>query len=241
MPELPQKVIIRTYAPVRRWIVIVTLTAVALLGSYLLYEYGRYIAGYDRLEALRVESQLQAEIDQRDATIRDLRRVSADFETFKASQGRERSELARSIGELQAQVGRQSQDLSFYKGIVVQSANAPDVKIQQLRIARGADPTRFVLHLTLVQPVRPDAVVNGAVTLIVDGQQGATPARLGLDALTAAGKAELSYSFRYFENLDPEIVIPAEFRPERVTVEVRSSRRGVTPLTQTFLWTVEAT
>jgi hypothetical protein len=241
MAELFQKVVIRTYAPVRRWIVIGTLLTVVPLAGYLLFEYGRYVSGYDRLEALRVESEMQEQLDQRDATIRDLRRVSADLDTFKASQSRERSELARSIGELQAQVARQSQDLAFYKGIVVQNANTPEVKIQQLRIARGTRPGSFVLHLTLVQPARPDGTVAGTVSVVLDGQQGAAPGKLELEALTGGAQRQLTYSFRYFENLDPEIVIPAEFRPERITVEVRSSRRGVTPLSQTFIWTVEAT
>ena len=218
----------------------VPLISGGVLGGYLLFEYGRYVSGYDRLAALRAESDLQTQLDERDGTIRDLRRFAADLGTLKASQARERSELSRTIGELQAQVARQTQDLAFYKGIVVQNSNAPEVKIQELRVANGPASGRYVLHLMLVQPVRPESLVAGTVAVTVEGQRRGAAERLDLEALTAGAQRQISYSFRYFANLDPEIVIPADFRPERITVEVRSSRRGVTPLSQTFLWTVEA-
>ena len=117
MPE-PQ-VVIRTYAPARRGLVLGVATLVVVLGAYLLFEFGRSRAGFDNLAAIRARAELREQLAQRDRTIRELRRMAADYETFRASQDRERSEVARTIGELQAQVARQSQELTFYKGIVV--------------------------------------------------------------------------------------------------------------------------
>jgi hypothetical protein len=244
MAELPQKVVIRTYAPARRGLVIGVLSLIALLGAYLLFEYGRSRAGYDNLAALRATAELRNEIAERDATIRELRRVAADYQTFSASQAQERSEVSRTIGDLQAQVARQSQELAFYKGIVVKESNKAEVAIQQLRVTPAANgPDRYVVRLTLVQPTRPDGIVTGNVALSLEGQQPGQPegktTRLDLAALTGGQTREIPYSFRYFENMDPEIVIPAGFRPDRLTVEIRSSRRGVEPVVQTILWSVE--
>jgi len=236
----PQKVVIRTYAPARRWVIGGLVAVVALFGGYLQFEYGRSRAGFDNLAAIRQRAELRQQIEQRDATIRELRRMAADFETFRAAQDRERSEVSRTIGELQAQVARQSQELTFYKGIVGREANKAEVAIQQLRITpTPAGAGRFKLRLMLVQPVRPDNTVSGAVSLSLEGQQAGAPAKLDTAALTGGQSRELRYSFRYFENMDPEIVIPAGFLPERLTVEVRSSRRGVEPIVQTILWSVE--
>lgn len=239
MPE-PHKVVIRTYAPARRWVIAGLVVVVALFGGYLQFEYGRSRAGFDNLAAIRQRAELRQQIEQRDATIRELRRMAADYETFRASQDRERSEVSRTIGELQAQVARQSQELAFYKGIVGREANKAEVAIQQLRITPAPSGAgRFKLRLMLVQPMRPDNTVSGAVSLSLEGQQGGAPAKLDTAALTGGQSRELRYSFRYFENMDPEIVIPAGFLPERLTVEVRSSRRGVEPVVQTILWSVE--
>ena len=51
---------------------------------------------------------------------------------------------------------------------------------------------------------------------------------------------ELPFNFRYFQNFEQEIAIPAGFAPERLTVEVRSGKKGVSPVTQTFPWNVDA-
>ncbi|MCP5360310.1 MAG: hypothetical protein H7A14_06285 [Sinobacteraceae bacterium] len=237
----PQKVVIRTYAPARRWVIVGLVAVIGLLGSYLLFESGRSYAGFDNLAAIRQRAELRQQIEERDMTIRELRRMAADFETFSAAQDRERSEVSRTIGELQAQVARQSQELAFYKGIVAKEANRPEVAIQQLRITPiAADTSRFKLRLMLVQPTRPDGTVSGTILLTLEGQQeDGTAAKLDTAALTGGQSRELRFSFRYFENMDPEIVIPDGFRPERLTVEVRSSRRGVEPVVQTILWSVE--
>jgi hypothetical protein len=238
--ETPPKVVIRTYAPQRAWIVGAALTAIAVVGGYLLFEYGRSRAGFDQLGALRERAELRREIRVRDQTIRELRRESAELATLRSSQARERAEVARTIGELQAEVAKQSQQLAFYQGIVVQGANAAEAKVQQLRVATGSAPGRFVVRFTLVQSGRPDRNISGRVLLTVEGEQSAAPAVLDMAALFGDRAFELPFSFRYFENLDPEIVIPDGFRPERVIVELRSSRREVVPVSQTFVWDTDA-
>jgi hypothetical protein len=65
-------------------------------------------------------------------------------------------------------------------------------------------------------------------------------ANFGLAALTAGQQQELPFSFRYYQNLDQDITIPAGVKPERLSVEVRSRRKGVAPVSQSFLWSVDA-
>lgn len=240
MADAPPKVVIRTYAPARAWVIGGALLLTAAVGGYALFEYGRSRAGFDQLAALRARAALQREIRARDATIVELRRESAELATLRSAQAQERAELSRTIGELQAEVAKQTQQLAFYQGIVVQGANAAEVKIQQLRVGAGSAPRNFIVRLTLVQAGRPDRTVSGKALITVEGERAGAPATLALAALTPARTVELPFSFRYFENLDPEIVIPDDFRPERIIVEIRSSRREVAPITQTYLWEIES-
>jgi hypothetical protein len=240
MPAPSRRPLIPPLLPLRRWVQPLGITLVALLGAFLMFELGRSRAGPDGLAVAQEASRLRAEIRVRDATIRELRRQTAELETLKAGQDEERSEVSRTIGELQAQVARQSQDLAFYKGIVVQSANQAEVSIRQARIARGTQPGRYVLRLILVQPSRPDRVVAGSVAVTLEGTRGGVPGKLTLQQLTAGRERELRYSFRYFQNLNPELVVPAGFIPERLALEVRSSRREVAPVSRTLLWSLDA-
>ena len=55
---------------------------------------------------------------------RELRTRLAELDTIRIGRAREQAEVARTIGDLQAQVARQAQELAFYRGIVAQAATS---------------------------------------------------------------------------------------------------------------------
>ncbi len=240
MAEVPPQLVVRAYSPARRWFAVGAIALAILSALYATFELGRYNAGYDSLAALRERSRLRAQLDERDATLAELQGQVAHLETSDIGQSRERLEVQRTIGELQAQVASLSQELAFYRGIVTQGANASEVKVQNLSIAATGEPNTYRVRLTLVQPVRPDAVVSGTVIFAVSGSQAGKTARLDFETLTGGKKRELPFTFRYLENIDEQIQLPADLKPEELQVEIRSSRRGVAPLQQSLIWNVES-
>jgi len=144
------------------------------------------------------------------------------------------------MGELQAQVARQSQELAFYRGVVAQNANTLGVKIEQLRITLGKRPATFTVHMSLVRSGRADSEASGTVHLSLDGTYDGSARTLDLAALSGGQVRELRYNFRYLQNFDQELAVPLAFKPGQLVVEVQSSHHDVAPLSQTFLWTVEA-
>jgi hypothetical protein len=240
MAEMPRNLVVRTHAPVRRMALTIAFAIVGAFALYVVYELGRYDAGYDRLAVSQERSELEVKIENLEKANRDLRTKLAELDTIRIGRNQERTELARTIGDLQAQVARQAQDLAFYRGIVTQGSNTLGVKIQQLRIAATESPNQFRVRMTIVQSVRPDEPVKGAVTLKVEGEKGGSATSLDYASLTGGQQREQPFNFRYFENFDQQITLPEGFRPERLTVEVSSERKGVTPMTQSFLWRVDA-
>jgi len=232
--------VVRTYAPVRRFITMGVGVLLAIFSLYAAYELGRFDAGYDRMAASQQRTELEVEIGRLEKSNRDLRTQLAALETMRVGHERERAEVARTIVDLQGRLARQQQDLAFYRGIVTQSAGALGVKIQQLRIENADAPRRYRVRLTLVQAGRPDSAVSGTLSLKVDGAAGGSAASHELASLTGQKQSELPFNFRYYENFEQEIALPEGFTPERVTVVVRATRKGVTPLTQTFAWKVDA-
>jgi hypothetical protein len=233
------KVVLRSHAPVRRYWLVIALGLLGIFTLYVAYEYGRFDGGYDRLTVSQRTAEHRLEIARLAEHNRELRSKVAEFETTAVGQANERAEVARAIGELQERVAKQAQELAFYEGIVVQGGNAPEVKVQQLRISATDDPQKFRLRITLVQPVRPDRNVTGVVTVRVDGEREGGPVTLDLATLTGGQGSEIPYSFRYFANIDPEVTLPEGFSPAHVQVEVRSNRKGISPATQTLDWSLE--
>ena len=233
-------VVIRTHAPVRRLIVLGAVPLLGLFALYIVYELGRYDAGYDRLAVAQARTELEVSIERLEKSNRDLRTRLAELDTIRIGRAREQAEVSRTIGDLQAQVGRQTQELAFYKGIVAQGAPAVGAKIQQVRISHGAKAGQFVLHMALVRSVRPDNIAAGSIGVTVEGDSAGSTTTADLAQLTAGKLHELPYSFRYFQNFDQEVTVPAGLKPDHVSIEVRSSHKDVAPVTQTFMWNVDA-
>jgi Family of unknown function (DUF6776) len=233
--------VIRTHSPQRRLILLGVVVVLVGLAMYIIYELGRFNAGYDRLEAAQQRTELEVEIERLGRSNHELRTQLAELDTIRIGRAREQAEVTRTIGDLQAQVARQTQELAFYRGIVAQSATAVGVKVQQVHITAGNKAQKFAVHIALVRSVRPDAVAVGAVGLSIDGMTSdGKSTTLDLTALTPAKQKELPFNFRYFENLDQDVALPAGFKPEKLAIEVRSNKKDVAPSSQSFLWTVDA-
>jgi hypothetical protein len=239
MPGLPPKLVVTTYAPTRRWITIVLLVLIVGGGVYGMYEFGRYRAGYDVVAGLKDRAAQTAKIAEQAATISDLRAKVAQLESSTVGQTREREEVQRTIGDLQAQVARANQELAFFRGIVTQSANSAEVKIQQARMVATATSNKFRVVVTLVQPMKPDSVVSGVVVLSVDGEVDGKPGRADFATLSGGKRREITFTFRYLETIEEEITMPPGMKPEQLLVEVRSNRRGSTPVQQSYVWSVD--
>ena len=239
MPGLPPKLVVTTYAPTRRWVTIVVLVLLVAGGIYGMFEFGRYRAGFDAANAWKERHELESQIEAREATIQELRAKVAQLESSTVGQTREREEVQRTIGDLQAQVARANQELAFFRGIVTQNANSAEVKIQQARMVATATANKFRVRVTLVQPMKPDTTVSGVVVLSVDGEVDGKPGRADFATLSGGKRREIPFTFRYLENIEEEITMPPGMKPEQLLVEVRSNRRGSAPVQQSYVWSVD--
>lgn len=233
------RLVVRTYAPLQRWLVIGGAVLGTLIALYAAFEWGRRNAGFDSRKARAEAGELRGQVRDLESEVRRLRLTLASQETERAGQVRERSELARTIGDLQAEVARQAQDLAFYRGVVGDSSQAEVLKIQQFRVTAGSEPGQYHVRLVLGRPLRPEDSVSGTVQITFEGTSGASPTALDLAAVSDVAGGVLNFNYRYVETLEQEIRLPEGFAPARTTVELQPARKGANRIRQTFLWTVE--
>jgi hypothetical protein len=232
--------VVRRRAPMLRSALFIATLLIGVFALYVVYELGRYNAGYDRQLVAQQRTELEVQIEQLQKENRGLRTQLAETDTIRLGRTREQAEVARAMGDLQAQVARQSQELAFYRGVVSQGAAALGIRIEQVRITPGTRPATFLVHMSLVRSGRADSDAAGVVHLSLDGSVDGAARTLDLPSLTASRVRELRYKFRYLESFDQELSVPLAFKPEKLAVEVQPSRHELAPLSQTFLWTIEA-
>lgn len=235
--------VIRPHAPMRRLILTVTAVFLAIVGLAAAFEFGQYRAGYNIASAIQERARLDGDIRQLKANNTGLQGRIIELETMNAGHTREDQVVARTIGDLQAQVARQTEELAFYRGVVAEGAPAIGVRVGTVRLSATKPAGHFLVHVSLVRAGKTDGMTTGSVSLAVDGQEaGGKPVTLDSQALAAGGAAsDAPYDFRYYQDLEQTVSLPPGFRPEHLTVQVSSNRKDIAPLTQTLPWSAVLT
>ena len=232
-PEL----VVRAHAPMRRLILTISLAVVVLVGLATAFEFGQYRAGFNAISAVKDRSRLDTTIKQLESSNTALQGRIIGLQTMDAGHKREDQEVARTIGDLQAQVARQTEELAFYRAVVAEGAPAIGVRVGTVRLSSAKPLGHFLVDVSLVRAGKTDGMTTGNITFTVDGQDaGGKAATLASPALAGDGSGDLPYNFRYFQDLSQTVALPPGFRPAHLTVEVSSTRKDVAPLTQTFPW-----
>ena len=198
------------------------------------FEYGRYRAGFDHIDAAREQARLVAEL--RDAQARNVALGDRVALLARSSEIDEtaRAQVKGSITELQDEILELREELAFYRGIV-----APDdrggLRVQSLKVTRGGQDRLWHYRLVLIQSIKQEQRANGTVELAVLGMRDGVPARLPLSEVAAIPTPSLQFSFRYFQDFEGDLLLPTGFAPGRIEVEVQMHSGGA-PVRQSFEW-----
>jgi hypothetical protein len=235
MADLFGKLVVRSYAPRRRAVLLgmAGLAAVAVL--YGMFELGRYDAGFRVVDSVRGALSASKRIRDLEADNERQREQLAAADVARRVDREGYKQVERSLGDMQGQIDRLTQDLSFYRGLV-QPDTLVHVKVQQMQIVPEAAAGQFRLKFVLMQAGKPDATVNGSVLITVDGLLHGKPSSVDLAHLAPDRRGGLGYSFRYFQGFDEPVQLPPGFEPTRIGVEIRAARDPLHGFHQAFVW-----
>jgi hypothetical protein len=230
------KLVVRSYAPRRRALLIGALLSVAAI-LYAAFELGRYDAGFRVVDSVRGALSASARIRNLEA---ENQRQRSQLEAAEVARRVDREgykQVERSLGDMQSQIARLNQDLSFYRGLV-QPDSLIHVKVQQMQIVPEAAQSQYRLKFVLMQTGKPDKAVAGSATITIDGLLRGKPSTLSFGQTSPNRRVSLAYSFRYFQDYDEPVQLPQGFEPTRVGVEIHSGkdRDASHSFRQAFVW-----
>ena len=210
---------------------------VAASALYLTYELGRYQAGYSLLDHRRDRAGFAAELAEEKTANDELRRQLAIGETAAEIDRATYTQVETTLGELQAQIQAQEEELVFYRGIVSPQDRIAGLRIQSLEALPSDGERRYLVRLLLVQAIVHSRSVSGAVKLHLEGLQDGEMASLDAADLVAQGaRYDMDYEFRYFQGLEAELELPIGFEPQRMNVEIWPNEARAERINQTFEW-----
>lgn len=214
--------------------------SVALIGVgalYLAFELGRYQSGYSLLDQRRERAALEADLTAERELSDELRRQLAIAETANEIDRETYAQVKATLGDLEAQIQTQEEELVFYRGIVSPQDRVAGLRIQSLEVLPSDGEARYFVRLLLVQAIVHNRRVSGAVKLQLEGIKDGQMASFDAAELVAAGGSyDMAYEFRYFQGLETELTLPSGFEPQRMIVEIWPNEARAERINQTFEW-----
>jgi hypothetical protein len=213
------------------------IAALVLLCGYLVYEFGRIQANYNIVEAGRERDAFEDHIDALNDEIAALKEAVATLETNRDIDRSAYQDVEASLVELQAKIQEQTNEITFYRGIISPADGKAGLRVQDLRLTRSATERAYTVRLVLVQSLKHDRTVSGDVGLFVEGMQdGSEVSYPYAQLLGSDAESQWAFKFRYFQDFDREIILPDGFTPENIRIEVRSKTRSISSIEERYAW-----
>ncbi|HEU4485938.1 MAG TPA: DUF6776 family protein [Povalibacter sp.] len=232
--------IIRSRPPWQRRLLLIGGCLGALVLLYAVYETGRFQGGYSKFAEIQQRRELTAKIDALSESNEKLKAELAAAALARTVDREAYSQVEKNLADLQAQVLKHREELTFYRGIVAPEDGVGGLRIQRFQIMPGGADQHYRLQLVLVQSMRQDSAASGVVSINIEGVRANAPTQLTLQQAGGETRADgqVDFRFRYFQELEQDITIPPDFEPRAVTVEVRSGR--LPPVKESYPWQIQA-
>jgi hypothetical protein len=221
-----------------RWLLgLLGAIVLACLAAWVGYGKGQRFAGHDAAAEAEQRAVMQGQVEQLEFENKQLHAKVAELEMARRLDRDAYGQVENTLGDLQSQLARQSDDLAFYRSIVSPADGIQGLRIQRFEVLPGDEPRQVQLKLTLVQAMRHESVVSGLAQITVLGMMNDAPARYSVGELLGKPRAQLPFSFRYFQTIEQTVALPEGFRPFETAIEVHSSKLR-SPVQQSFAWKV---
>jgi len=147
-------------------------------------------------------------------------------------------DLQSTLAERDEEVAGLRADVAFYERLVGSTAQRRGLAVHSLRLQPQND-TAWHFTGTLTQNLNRGAVSTGQLTVAIEGTRAGKLEKLTWPVLRQQPNAPgLTYSFKYFQQVEGDVFLPTGFTPVRVAV--RLEPRSGAPIEQSFTW-AEAT
>ncbi len=228
--------VVKPYHP---WLtrMLLGLAIIALIvGGWTLFDYGRYLAGYDRAESADQRDVLLTAKENLKSKVDDLREQKALLERAAQIEQEAYGELDTTLKELQGEILELKEELAFYRGIVSPQSASSGLHLQRFRIEANGKSRHYRYKLVLTQVLKNDRLVTGKVRLSIDGLMRNQPRTLTLKELSEKHVNELGYRFKYFQKLEGNLSLPKGFTPFRIKVQIIPRNRRHSSIEKTINW-----
>lgn len=178
----------------------------------------------DTGERLRTQADRIEDLEQRVATLSRSDQISRQANT----------DLQGTLAERDEEIASLRADIAFYERFVGATAQRRGLSVHELTL-QPQDEQAWHFTATLTQNLNRGAVNAGRLLVSVEGTEAGKLRRLAWSDLRQQPNAPgVPYSFKYFQQVEGDLLLPPGFKPVRVIARVVP--QGGAAVEQSFPW-----
>lgn len=234
------RMVVVPYRPFYRLILAVVLIVLTTAGIWGSYQYGHHKGTAVQEQALQERDRLQQEYAESAGELETLRQQLANV-TLGAEVDRKASETVRQeVISLKSQITELQEDISFYRGLMAPSGNKRGLTIGSLDVVSTGTPRRYSYKLVMQQLAENHVLLSGHLNFKIIGSLGDMRVAYPLKELSEqVGVEKIKLRFKYFQNIQGELVLPEGFEPDSIELVAKSVGRNATTVEKRFGWLVQ--
>jgi hypothetical protein len=236
-----QRMAVVPHRPGRRILLVSVLVLGVGASAVLGFMYG-YFNTLSRQQTARAS---QTELNQQLAAAQeenaDLYRQITILDMSRVMDQRATEEVHSTIKSLRDRVAQLEQEIVYYRQVVSKETEDTGLIISQLDLGATQENNRYRYKLVMrQQDADGDSFLVGHVKVNLIGTDGDEQRILALRDLSAEqDRLDIRLKFKYFQNIEGELVLPDGFIPERLQIAAVSLEPVEKSINQNFGWVVK--
>jgi hypothetical protein len=223
------------HQPLRRGVAAVVLVILTGFGGWSLYQWGHAVGGDGQSSARDTVRELQRQVSTLERANRQLVQRNAQLERDQVIARESVRRVQDALQQMEARFRVMEEELAFYRSIVSPENAESGLQIHSLTLEPVGRDGEYLYKAVLTQ-VRGSGMVEGTLELALVGQQGPARVELGSAELGEDLQASQPFGFRYFQNLEGRIRVPAGVTPRSLRVTARTGGDRPRQVEQDYAW-----
>jgi hypothetical protein len=145
------------------------------------------------------------------------------------------------VNRLHNEVSSLKEQLTFYRDIVSPDNDKEGLSVRGLLLTRLAQQGVYSYKVVVTKVPNDGNLIRGELTFEIEGTENNEVKRYNLQQLSLASSPtkEISFKFKYFQNLGGELRLPVGFEPTKVMLTLNPEGKKLKKSVELFDWIVE--
>lgn len=234
-----QWTVVKSRPQARAWQVVAlcVLVASAVVGAFMLGKHlTKSLDGLARQEL----AVLRAELDEVRKAEQRLRQQRENAKLGAEVDRKSLEEVRQEVIDLRAALAAQKEENQFYRNLMSPDLDTRGLGFGPIEIVQTERPRTFRYKVVVQQLATQQQLLTGTLRFSVVGRQDGEAKTLALKEIASGVDGNtVPLRFKYFQNVEGELVLPEGFEPERIELEARPVGNSSAAIEKRLAWLVQ--